>query len=105
MAVYYMGEDVTKSKAIKGVSGIPSEYQDLIDDYLAKGGTITKVPAGRRARDDDWERVSVGLVQEEFEKVGRENYGQALFDRCVVDTKPDSAEDYLDNSEKIRGGF
>jgi hypothetical protein len=105
MAVYYMGEDITKSKKISGRSGLVSEYKDLIDQYLDQGGKITYCPFGRRSTDDDWERVRVKMLEEDFEQKGRENYGQSLFDMCKVDTYPVDESSSLDDPETVKGGF
>ena len=105
MAIYYMGEDTTKSKAISGRSGLVSEYQDLIDQYFAKGGRITYCPSGRRATDDDWERENVKPSESEMDESDRDNRAKTLFDHTIVDTYPVDVDSYFDNSEAIIGGF
>jgi hypothetical protein len=44
---YYMNEaEITGNIVSKGTSPNPSEYQDLIDDYLAGGGMIHRIDEG-----------------------------------------------------------
>lgn len=48
---YYMNEaEITGDIVSKGISPNPSEYQDLIDDYLAGGGMIQVIPEGVRTK-------------------------------------------------------
>ncbi len=47
MATYFMNADVNEHTIIPDHSS-PSEYQDLIDAYLAGGGKITKCREGAR---------------------------------------------------------
>ena len=105
MAVYYMGEDITKSKKISGRSGLVSEYQDLIDQYLDQGGKITYCPFGRRSTDDDWERESVKPSDWEIEESERDMRAKTLFDHTIVDTYPIDVDSYFDDSETVKGGF
>lgn len=48
---YYMNEaEITGDIVAKGASPNPSEYQGLIDDYLAGGGVIQVIPEGVRVK-------------------------------------------------------
>ena len=48
MATYFMGEDLYKDTTITGYNNTPSEYQDLIDQYKARGGKVTYCEEGKR---------------------------------------------------------
>lgn len=46
MTTYYMNENIER-ESIVVYNDKPSEYQDLIDAYIAKGGKITICPPGK----------------------------------------------------------
>lgn len=51
MNIYYMNENLTENKTIIGVNNMRSEYAELVEEYLARGGKITVCPPGQYARD------------------------------------------------------
>jgi hypothetical protein len=51
MAKYFMGEDTDAHDTIIGKTTIPSEYQQLIEQYRARGGTVGHCWYGQRTTD------------------------------------------------------
>lgn len=103
MTTYYMNADVSKYTIIADHNH-PSEYQDLIDAYLAKGGKITKCPEGARTTFDSIK--SYKLAEGEVLQA-KLNKGSALFDEIELSkgreyNQQTNIEDHFDKSEKLQ---
>jgi hypothetical protein len=100
MATYYMNADVSKYTIIPNHSH-PSEYQDLIDAYLAKGGKITKCREGARTTFDKIPSYDITPEEAEASKLKK---GTSLFDQIELNKGKEyneTAEDLFDK----RGRF
>jgi len=81
MATYFMGEDVNKANTIIGYNNTPSEYQDLIDQYKARGGKVTYCEEGARTTETKIPAYSISKVENEPTMDKNTTSGYSLFDQ------------------------
>ena len=102
MATYYMNADVSKYTIITDHSH-PSEYQDLIDEYLARGGKITKCREGARTTFDDIKSYTFAERESETTidncRKGSTTFDQASYNKFKENNT--TVEDLFDNLEKF----
>jgi len=100
MTTYYMNADVNEYTTIADHSH-PSDYQDLIDTYLAGGGKITKCREGARTTYDKIPSYNITPEEAEASKLKK---GTSLFDQIELSKGKEyneTAEDLFDK----RGRF
>lgn len=100
MNIYYMNADINEHTIIADHSH-PSEYQDLIDAYLAGGGKITKCKEGARTTFDKIPSYNITPEEAEESKLKK---GTSLFDQIELNRGKEyneTAEDLFDK----RGRF
>jgi hypothetical protein len=98
MNVYYMNEKLGDNTIIVHNTR-PSEYQDLIEDYLLGGGLIHRIDEGVRSTSDsvpsgdDFDPLEFEIQERE-----RENLVGGLFDKIekLRDLERPIDEDFLD---------
>jgi len=81
MATYFMGEDLYKDTTITGYNNTPSEYQDLIDQYKARGGKVTYCEEGARTTETKIPAYSISKVENEPTMDKNTTSGYSLFDQ------------------------
>jgi hypothetical protein len=96
MNVYYMNEKLGDTTIIVHNTR-PSEYQDLIEDYLAKGGKITYCEEGARTTNDDLPDYEVEL----WDDYESRPVFVGLFDRIESGTLPIDPDKYFDKKEEV----
>jgi hypothetical protein len=96
MNIYYMNEKLGDNTII-AKNTQPSEYQDLVDDYLAKGGKITYCEEGARATNDVLPDYEV-KIWDEYEN---RSVFVGLFDQIEAGTLPIDPDKYFDPKERV----
>lgn len=99
MITYYMNEN-TEWEPIVVHNDKPSEYQDLIDDYLAGGGLIHYIEEGVRSTEDEiptWD----DKLDFEIEAKEREERVGGLFDKIDHLRDLPLEEELFDDPEKF----
>ncbi len=100
MNTYFMGEDVNKATTIIGRNTIPSEYQDLIDQYKARGGKVTYCEEGKRTTTTPipWHNVSKAENEPTIDK--NTTSGYSLFDQIERErNKTFDPDSFFDNKD------
>lgn len=81
MATYFMGEDLYKDTTITGYNNTPSEYQDLIDQYKARGGKVTYCEEGARTTETKIPVYNISKAENEPTMDKNTTSGYSLFDQ------------------------
>ena len=100
MNTYFMGEDVNKAKTIIGHNNTPSEYQDLIDQYKARGGKITYCEEGARTTETKIPAYNISKAEKEPTVDKNTTSGYSLFDQIERErNKTFDPESFFDNKD------
>ena len=100
MSTYFMGEDVNKATTIIGRNTIPSEYQDLIDQYKARGGKVTYCEEGARTTETKIPAYSISKAENEPTMDKNTTSGYSLFDQIERErNKTFDPESFFDNKD------
>ena len=99
MATYFMGENISERNTIIGRNTIPSEYQDLIDQYKARGGKVTHCNYGERTTTTPipWYNTSKAEQEPSVDKTLR---GSTVMDRASLsryEANPTDPDSFFDN--------
>jgi len=101
MNTYFMGEDVNKATTIIGRNTIPSEYQDLIDQYKARGGRITYCEEGKRTTTTPIPSYNVCKAEQEPTVDGTRT-GNTVMDQASLnryEANPTDPDAFFDNKD------
>lgn len=99
MATYFMGEDLNSHKRIIGYNNIPSEYQELIDQYKARGGKVTYCNYGERTTKTKIPAYNTSKAEQE-PNVDKTLRGSTVMDRAALSRYEDNPTDpdyFFDN--------
>ena len=95
-----MGEDVNKANTITGYNNTPSEYQDLIDQYKARGGKVTYCEEGARTTETKIPAYSISKVENEPTMDKNTTSGYSLFDQIERErNKTFDPDSFFDNKD------
>tara|TARA_R110000782_G_scaffold89664_2_gene172363 strand:+ start:154 stop:468 length:315 start_codon:yes stop_codon:yes gene_type:complete len=104
MAKYFMGGDIDSHDTIIGKTTIPSEYQYLIDQYRARGGTVGHCWYGQRTTDTKIPAYSTSKA-EVGATVDRGMQGKTLMDEIEQSRhnqmNPDAMFDVKENNNDV----
>ena len=99
MATYFMGGDLYENTTIIVYNNTPSEYQDLIDQYKARGGKVTYCEEGARTTGDPI--PSYNICKEELEPtVDGTRTGNTVMDQASLsrfEANPTDPDSFFDN--------
>ncbi len=102
MKTYYMGADLNAAEKIVGWNNQPSEYQELIDQYKARGGRVTVCPTGARSTMTPIPAYNISQEERRPTIDGNTTSGYALMDQIDRERNkafdPDTYFDGKDNS-------
>jgi hypothetical protein len=96
MNTYFMGGDLNSQVTIIGINNTKSEYQDMINQYKARGGKVTYCAQGQRTTNTAI--PSYTTCKEETEASNRGAKGYAVFD-IAQGAEPTDPEAYFDKKE------
>lgn len=100
MATYFMGEDLYKDTTITGYNNTPSEYQDLIDQYKARGGKVTYCEEGKRTTETKIPAYNISKAENEPTMDKNTTSGYSLFDQIERErNKTFDPESFFDNKD------
>ena len=101
MATYFMGEDLYKDTTITGYNNTPSEYQDLIDQYKARGGKVTYCEEG--ARTTETKIPAYNVCKSELEPtIDGTRKGNTVMDQASLsrfEGNPTDPDSFFDNKD------
>lgn len=98
MNTYFMGENISERNTIIGWNTIRSDYQDLIDQYKARGGKVTHCNYGERTTKTPipWHNVSKAESEPTIDK--NTTSGYSLFDQIERErNKTFDPDSFFDN--------
>ena len=99
MNTYFMGESINERNTIIGRNTIPSEYQDLIDQYKARGGKVTYCEEGKRTTTTPIPSYNVCKAEQEPSVDGTRT-GNTVMDQASLsrfEANPTDPDSFFDN--------
>ena len=101
MNTYFMGESINERNTIIGRNTIPSEYQDLIDQYKARGGKVTHCHYGERTTTTPIPSYNVCKAEQEPTVDGTRT-GNTVMDQASLsrfEANPTDPDAFFDNKD------